>query len=226
MAWNRNMSLISITMEKSAPPPFACPPPQRSSLREAALAHLARFGTTRQGLEQVLLRRLARWGQKATRAGDCAEAVAEQVAALHPVVTAVVDDMVRLGAVDDAVFARSRVRRLVRSGRSTRAVQAHLAAKGVAADVRDEALDTAVGALGPAERELCAALVLARKRRLGPFAREPVVLDEDETGHLTRQNKALGVLARAGFARDVAQRVLDMQGEEAEDWMDRLRAES
>lgn len=220
------MGIVFIPMDNIAPPSFSCPPPQRSALREAALAHLARFGTTRQGLEQVLLRRIARWVQKAQRAGDCAEAVAACAADLRPVVAGVVDDMVRLGAVDDAVFARSRVRRLVRSGRSGRAVDAHLAAKGVAAPVRDAALESAVGALSPAEREVCAALVLARKRRLGPFA---PYLDADDEGAATAMaglNRALGVLARAGFARDVAQRVLDMQVEEAEEWMDRLRAES
>lgn len=213
-------------MDNTPPPSFTCPPPQRSALREAALAHLARFGTTRQGLEQVLLRRVARWAQKAQRAGDCTELVAEHAAKLHPVVAAVVDDMVRLGAVDDAVFARSRVRRLVRSGRSTRAVQAHLAAKGVAPEVRDEALEEAVSTLSAGEQELCAALVLARKRRLGPFALAPATPDEGEASGMARWNKALGVLARAGFARDVAQRALEMQPEEAEDWMDRLRAES
>ncbi|WP_408736143.1 regulatory protein RecX [Acetobacter fabarum] len=220
------MGILSSVMDKTVPPSFTCPPPQRSTLREAALAHLARFGTTRQGLEQVLLRRVARWAQKAQRAGDCAESVAEHAAGLHPVVSAVVEDMVRLGAVDDAVFARSRVRRLVRSGRSARAVQAHLAAKGVAPQVRDEALDMAVGTLSAAEQELCAALVLARKRRLGPFATEPATEDEDDATGMARRNRALGVLARAGFARNVAQRVLEMQHEEAEEWMDRLRAES
>lgn len=222
------MGIVSVPMDKTVPLSFTCPPPQRSTLREAALAHLARFGTTRQGLEQVLLRRVARWAQKAQRAGDCAEAVAEHAAELRPVVTGIVDDMVRLGAVDDAVFARSRVRRLVRSGRSGRAVDAHLAAKGVASTVRDEALETAVGTLGPAEREVCAALVLARKRRLGPFGPADMMdMDhEDEATAMAARHRALGVLARAGFARDVAQRVLDMQAEEAEAWMDRLRAES
>ena len=214
-------------MENTASLPQSTPPPQRAALREAALAHLARFGTTRQGLEQVLQRRLTRWAQKAIRAGGCPDLVAEQVAALQSVVAEVVDDMVRLGAVDDAVFARSRVRRLVRSGRSGRAVQAHLAAKGVAPELRDEALETAVGTLGSTERALCAALVLGRKRRLGPFALSSAPeCEEEDAAALARQNRALGVLARAGFARDVAQRALEMEADEAEDWMDRLRAES
>ncbi|MFT8419897.1 MAG: RecX family transcriptional regulator [Acetobacter sp.] len=213
-------------MENTERPSFACPPPQRSTLREAALAHLARFGTTRQGREQVLLRRIARWAQKTQREGDCAQAVGEHAAQLRPVVVSVVDDMVRLGAVDDAVFAHSRVRRLVRSGRSGRAVEAHLAAKGVAPSVRDAALESAVGTLTPTEREVCAALVLARKRRLGPFAVEPALPDEDDAAGAGPWHKALGVLARAGFTRDVARAVLEMHAEEAEGWMDRLRAES
>ncbi|ANA13293.1 MULTISPECIES: RecX family transcriptional regulator [Acetobacter] len=199
----------------------------RRVLREAALAHLARFGTTRHGLEQVLLRRIARWEKQALKAGADTEEVAEAVQALRPVVAEISEEMVRLGAVDDASFATSRARRLVRSGRSGRAVQAHLAARGVEADLRDAALQDAVEGFSPAQRELCAALVLARKRRMGPFATPYVADDEVESEQaLARRHKALGVLARAGYARDVAEQVLDMSPAEAEDWMQRLRAES
>ena len=199
----------------------------RRVLREAALAHLARFGTTRHGLEQVLLRRIARWEKQALKAGADTEEVAEAVQALRPVVAEISEEMVRLGAVDDASFATSRARRLVRSGRSGRAVQAHLAARGVEADLRDAALQDAVEGFSPAQRELCAALVLARKRRMGPFVTPYVADDEVESEQaLARRHKALGVLARAGYARDVAEQVLDMSPAEAEDWMQRLRAES
>lgn len=199
----------------------------RRVLREAALAHLARFGTTRHGLEQVLLRRIARWEKQALKAGADTEEVAEAAQALRPVVAEIAEEMVRLGAVDDASFATSRARRLVRSGRSGRAVQAHLAARGVEADLRDAALQDAVEGFSAAQRELCAALVLARKRRMGPFATPYIADDEADTEQaLARRHKALGVLARAGYARDVAEQVLDMSPTEAEDWMQRLRAES
>lgn len=199
----------------------------RRVLREAALAHLARFGTTRHGLEQVLLRRIARWEKQALKAGADTEEVAEAAQALRPVVAEIAEEMVCLGAVDDASFATSRARRLVRSGRSGRAVQAHLAARGVEADLRDAALQDAVEGFSAAQRELCAALVLARKRRMGPFATPYVADDEADTEQaLARRHKALGVLARAGYARDVAEQVLDMSPTEAEDWMQRLRAES
>lgn len=244
--------------------------PDRAALREAALAHLARFGTTRHGLEQVLLRRVARWRARAQAAG--LENAVEQAQALTAVCAEIAQDMVCLGAVDDAAFAHARARRLVRTGRSSRAIEAHLAARGVAAPIREQAMrgDEAAAheqvpdagnftrGLSAAEREVCAALVLARKRRLGPFAppasHSPVDEERDDTdpsegwsagdwdedtqaeprraGRLARRgqaggaSRALGVLARAGFARDTAARALDMTREEADEWLERLKAES
>jgi regulatory protein len=52
---------------------------------------------------------------------------------------------------------------------------------------------------------LAAALILARKRRLGPFA----TAEQDPT-------RALAVFARAGFPQDVAQNALRMDRNEAE----------
>lgn len=225
-------------MGSDTAPPSDVPPPDRKVLREAALAHLARFSTTRQGLEQVLLRRIARWERSALKAGAEQEDVRATAAALRPVVETVADDMIRLGAVDDAAFAQARARRLVRSGRSGRAVQAHLAARGVEADVREAALQEVVEGFSPAEVELSSALVLARKRRLGPFAGMPSLrpsrasaAKEEEGGRglspeEAEERRAMGILARAGFGRDVAQRVLEMDPAEAQEWMERLRAES
>ncbi|GAN68006.1 RecX family transcriptional regulator [Acetobacter orleanensis] len=235
---------------ETTPAAEAPPPPDRKILREAALAHLARFATTRQGLEQVLLRRIARWERSALKAGVEQDDVRAKAAALRPVVEAVAEEMIRLGAVDDAAFAQARARRLVRSGRSGRAVQAHLAARGVEADVREAALQEVVEGFSPADVELSSALVLARKRRLGPFAgapslRPPRVSGMQESGaqdfgaqddgdgrspglspEEAEQRRAMGIFARAGFGRDVAQRVLEMDPEEAQEWMERLRAES
>ncbi|GBQ05867.1 RecX family transcriptional regulator [Acetobacter cerevisiae] len=225
-------------MGSDTAPSSDVPPPDRKVLREAALAHLARFSTTRQGLEQVLLRRIARWERSALKAGAEQEDVRATAAALRPVVESVADDMIRLGAVDDAAFAQARARRLVRSGRSGRAVQAHLAARGVEADVREAALQEVVEGFSPAEVELSSALVLARKRRLGPFAGLPSLrpprasaAKEEEGGRglspeEAEERRAMGILARAGFGRDVAQRVLEMDPAEAQEWMERLRAES
>ncbi|MFT8474792.1 MAG: RecX family transcriptional regulator [Acetobacter orientalis] len=215
----------------------ACPPPpDRAALREAALGHLARFATTQHGLEQVLIRRIARWERAALKAGADRDEVAAQLVALRPLVATIAHDMVQLGAVDDAAFARARAKRLTRSGRSGKAVQAHLAAKGVEADVREDALLDVVEGFSAQETELSAALVLARKRRLGPFAGLPrlrrvesTLNEESEEGRqhaLAERQKALGVFARSGFGRDIAEQVLDMEQEEAAMWVERLKAES
>ncbi|AAW61000.1 regulatory protein RecX [Gluconobacter oxydans] len=196
-------------MEDSPAPP---PVPDAASLREAALAHLARFATTEQGLRQVLDRRLRRWGVRASRAGLPNEDIESAIASLRPAIDGIVASMTDLGAVDDAGYARNRALSLTRTGRSRRAVEAHLANKGVDQDTTREALNDSLGERSDSsaqEAELAAALVLARKRRLGPFQRP----DREEEDPL----KALGVFARNGFSRDVAQSVLDMDSDEAED---------
>ncbi|AHK71223.1 recombinase A [Gluconobacter oxydans] len=196
-------------MEDSPAPP---PVPDAASLREVALAHLARFATTEQGLRQVLDRRLRRWGVRASRAGLPNEDIESAIASLRPAIDGIVASMTDLGAVDDAGYARNRALSLTRTGRSRRAVEAHLANKGVDQDTTREALNDSLGERSDSsaqEAELAAALVLARKRRLGPFQRP----DREEEDPL----KALGVFARNGFSRDVAQSVLDMDSDEAED---------
>ena len=76
----------------------------------------------------------------------------------------VVARLAAAGAVNDAAFAESRVRSLVRAGRSRRAIGAHLAAKGVGAEPQRHMLPD-----GATDTEFAAALVLARRRRIGPF---------------------------------------------------------
>ena len=73
--------------------------------------------------------------------------------------------MVELGLVNDAAFAENRARGLALSGRSQRAIAARLMAKGI-----DPAQARAVSPSGE-ETELVSALILARKRRIGPFRR-------------------------------------------------------
>jgi len=173
-------------------------PPDERRLREAALAHLAKFATTQAGLARVLGERVRRWARAAQEEGqDTAQALAEGLAAAERVAAA----MVSLGTVDDAGFAAARARRLARSGRSRRAMAAHLASKGIDAEAAQAAMAEA-----PAEAE--AALALCRKRRIGPFAR-------DEADAATRL-KWLGMLARAGFGREVAEAALHTAPDEAQ----------
>lgn len=184
---------------RAAPPSS---PPDAAALREAALAYLARFAATRAGLRRVLERRIARWA-RAAEAEYGAEHAAEGTRAARAAIETVVARLAEAGAVDDAAFAAARARRLTRAGKSRVAAAAHLAAKGV-----DTA--TAAAALGtdPAA-ELAAALTLAARRRIGPFRTGG---PPDAAGRL----RELGVLARAGFPRDIAERALRLDPAEAE----------
>ncbi len=178
-------------MAKTRPDRPPGPAPDRSSLHEAALRHLSRFAATQAGLVRVLDRRILRWARDAG-------ATAEDVQASYALAREVARELAASGAIDDASFAATRTRRLLRTGRSRRAVAAHLIAKGVDPALAGEASP------GP-EAEFLAAVAFVRRRRIGPFRAGSA------DGH-----KELAVLARAGFPRDVAERVLRIGTDEAE----------
>jgi regulatory protein len=191
----------------------AGPAPSRDALHEAALAYLTRSGASAAQVRRVLERRVAAWARRAARTRD-PELVDADAARSREAIDAIVARFREVGLLDDAAFAKSRAESMARSGRSRRAIAARLAAKGVAAETVREALSPA----DDRDRELVAALTLARKRRLGPFARERedgTAPDRDEL-RLAHQ-KALAALARAGFDWKTAERALRMDLPEAAD---------
>jgi regulatory protein len=184
-------------------------PPDRARLHEAALAHLARFATTEAGLRRVLERRIDRWTRAAADGRDPDE-IAAAAAASRNAAREVVARLVASGVVSDAAFAEARARSLRRAGRSARAVAAHLAARGVAAETARAVLPD------DAEGELAAALAFARRRRIGPFR-------VGEAPDAEGRRRELGMLARAGFSQDTARRALATDPDEARMLIIRLR---
>jgi regulatory protein len=181
--------------------------PDVTTLRAAALAHLARFATTEAGLTRVLERKVQSWARTCT---DDPEGVAATAAESRSWIKEIVRRLAESGAVSDAVFANTRAQALARAGRSRRAIGAHLATRGVPAPLAAAALPE-----NPSY-DVIAALIHARKRRLGPWRRldaSPEVL-----------RRELGSLARAGFAHDIASRALRTDRETAEAAIDAFRA--
>jgi regulatory protein len=185
------------------------PPPDSANLHQAALTYLARYAATEAGLRRILLKRLDRWA----RTQPDADATAPILAAGREAIDAIVAKLARAGAVSDAAFAESRTRSLMRAGRSKRAIEARLLAKGVTPGLAREAVGDDPAA------ELAAALVLARRRRLGPFLTSQP--DDPPAAYI----KAMGAFARAGFSRDTAERALAMDTTEAERRIHALRAD-
>ncbi len=155
----------------------------RETLREAALQHLARYATTRMSLLRILHQKIARYMEKFNLKDESVE--------LRRTARDVVD-----GLVNDVAYGEMRVRRLLRAGRSRRAVAADLAARGVPAVMVSE------------DTELAAALATAKRRRIGPFRAAPI----DAEG----ARRETAILARAGFPRDVVRTALQMDAAQAE----------
>lgn len=199
----------TVDREKKASPRPSAPDP--AELHEAALAYLARYTATEAGLLRVLRRRIDRWARSAEATEPDREAIAARGAEAVQAARVVVARLAAVGAVNDTAFAESRVRSLVRAGRSRQAIGAHLAAKGVAAETQRQAL-----AAGDGEAELAAALVLARRRRIGPFR-------AGDAPDIAGQRRELAILARAGFPQDIAHRALAIEPQVAEAMVNDLR---
>jgi regulatory protein len=170
-------------------------------LQNAATYYLERYPSTAEGLRRVLNRRVRR--------AEMLEApVMENV---RQAIDAIVAKFVNAGVIDDKAFAQTKARSLHRRGTSSRLTRQKLKMAGVDSDTLDEAmegLDVELDAT-PAQREQRAAAALARRRRLGPY--RPA---EQRKDHRLRD---LAAMARAGFAYDVAKKVIDAKAPDSLD---------
>jgi|FEC22Drversion2_1045045.scaffolds.fasta_scaffold00355_23 regulatory protein len=170
-------------------------------LMNAATFYLERYPSTAEGLRRVLNRRVARARiAEAPIMDNVEQAIAEIVA-----------KFVDAGVIDDKAFAQTKARSLHRRGTSSRLTRQKLRNAGIDGDTLDQAMDALDEELDtdPAKREWQAAVALARRRRLGPF--RP---DKDRKDKRARD---LAAMARAGFAFDVAKKVIDAASPDALD---------
>ena len=158
-------------------------------LEVAAFHYLQRFSTSAENLRRVLMRRVLRSAHHYnTDVGEATEWVDE-----------VVVKMQERGFVNDRVFAEGRVHSLLGRGIPLRGIRLQLRKKGVDDDIIDEVLSSAEDDAG--DINFVAAIVLAKRRRLGPFSTKP--------NGLKKREKDIASLARAGFDIDTARRIID-----------------
>ena len=155
-------------------------------LENAALYYLSRYSTSTENLRRMMMRKVMR---SAKHHGTDVEDGAALIEAM-------IGRFLGSGLLDDWAYARTRADSLHRRGNSARVIRGKLKQKGV----DDDVIATALDARGE-DTELTAAVTLAKRRRLGPFAVKPPNGEQRE--------KHLAALARAGFSYDVAQRVID-----------------
>jgi len=162
--------------------------PQR--LANIALHHLDRYASSAENLRRVLERRVY-------KAAPYFEDL--DVAEAKGWIDALIRRYVESGLLDDRAYAETRAHSLMARGTSHRLIRMKLMEKGILADTIDHALN-ALQDETP-DPELYAAVKLARRRRLGPFAAPDT--------RTQNRDKHLSALARAGFSYDMAQRIVD-----------------
>jgi len=199
----------------------------------AASEHLARYSSTRANLKKLLQGRVRRGVAKGAP-------VAENIGAI---IDTVLDKHVALGTLNDAAWAETKARSLTRRGVSSSVVKQRLRQKGVpdattametvAEELRDPV--QADGTEGDAvASDLVAACAYARRKRIGPFARDtgeeeaPEPTDRKELraardAARAAENKVLASMGRSGFSFAIAKKVLAMERDEAEELLLKLR---
>ena len=158
-------------------------------LERRAVEYVARWESTRRGVAEILERKIR---QRCDRTGEDAE----ETLGLIP---EIVSRLAERDYVNDRRFAAQTYERLRRQGRSRAQIRLHLRRKGVPDAItleltRDEDPDA----------DLEAAWRVARRRRLGPHCPDP----ERRAAHRDRH---LAALARQGFSREIAHRVIDAE---------------
>ena len=172
-------------------PPRVPQPLDPARLDELALAYVARFATSAGKLTQYLGRKLRERGWDAAQ---------------RPDIAALLERFVAAGYIDDAGFARGRASGLHRRGYGDRRIEQTLRGAGIAEDVR-------ASVQGDEAESRRAALVLARRRKFGPFGSGP--LDP------AKRQKQVAAMLRAGHPLDSARVLIDAASEaEALEWVD------
>jgi regulatory protein len=175
-------------------------------LQRAAFHYLGRFASSRRNLERVLERKVRR------RHGDFTPASDEETGWI----IALAEKCEALGLVDDRQYATQKARSMQRAGRSTRRIRGELNSRGVGEDDISAALAAlreAMDGLEDGEDVDCvAAITFARRRKFGPFGH--LRLGVDRLDPDTRARRELAAFARAGFAYELARKILTAETEE------------
>ena len=164
-----------MTQTRRAPPPL-----DRESLDRLALRYVERFATSRAKLADYLRRKVRERGWDGPASDP----------------QALADRFAELGYIDDRAFAEARARSMARRGLGERRIAVAFRAAGI------EPEDAEAVAPQIAEGATEAALALARRKRIGPFA--------SERAERQQREKQLAQMVRGGHSFALARRIVDM----------------
>ncbi|MFO0746082.1 MAG: RecX family transcriptional regulator [Myxococcota bacterium] len=167
------------------------------ALKELALNYVARFPCTTERLRRYL-------GTKMRDAVKAGEAKGSDVGRW---IDGVVQTLLRVKLLDDNAYAELRARTLHLRGRGERFITRDLHHRHAEEGAIGHAIET-LDAETPSA-DLVAAIRLAKKRRLGPFA--------PEATRAEHRQRHMAAMARSGFSFSIARQVIDARDAEAVD---------
>lgn len=174
----------------------------RDYLHNSGLHYLQRYSSSAANFESVMLRKIKK---------SCMAHPDQDHDACTELLRDLIEKFQRAGLLNDELYSEGMVTSLRRRGQSRQAIRQKLAAKGLESDLIDEKLEAHDGAIyeTPADAEFSAAVKMARRKKLGPFAKD---------NRKTPEN-AMAAMGRAGFSYDVIKKVLGLGRDEAEEYL-------
>ncbi|MDD3288952.1 MAG: regulatory protein RecX [Alphaproteobacteria bacterium] len=179
--------------------------PSQDSLAGSAVFYLSRFAASEEQLRRVLNNKIRR--AKISNPDFAADDVVQQK--LREAIESIIEKHKRSGVINDENFAKMKTRSLRNGGRSASAISARLKSKGVSGDIINGALRSNEDQQEEGDPELKAAMVLAKKRKLGFFGGKSSTPEQ--------RKKDFAVMARAGFSYEIARSVLRCDIKDSED---------
>ncbi|MFP4097906.1 MAG: regulatory protein RecX [Alphaproteobacteria bacterium] len=166
-------------------------------LHNAGLYYLERFSASKAHFIKVMVRKVKR---------SCEFHKDQDLDSCKKMVLSLADKFENCGLLNDTQYADALAASLRRKGLSSCAIRAKMRCKGVSNTLAVSTLEKIDTCQHDTQEnaEFSAALVLAKRRKIGPFF----------AGENQNLQKSLGILARAGFTYHIAQRVLHMHDDE------------
>ena len=158
-------------------------------MRSLALFYVGKYATSRKKLKQYLARKVREKGW------DDSE---------PPQIDVLADEFSELGYIDDAGFAASKARSLVSRGYGLKRLEQEIFAGGIESEDQVEAMAIIE------ESRLIAADNFARKKYIGPYAKEAASRD--------KKQKQLAAFLRAGHDIKIAQKFVNADSDDIIDW--------
>ncbi len=176
-------------------------------LHNSGIYYLERFVASKSHFISVMTRKVKRscMHHKDQVFDDCVKMVHDTA-----------DKFEEMGLLNDALYTNGMVTSLRRRGMSRNAIIQKMRVKGIDRIRTIEALERLDEEQydNDKDAEICAALRLARKKKMGPFKVSDERIDVVSEAMMKEQKKHLARFARAGFSYQIAKTILDMSPED------------